>query len=213
MKRYLSNKALRGALLAVAGLALGLGLDTQVMAASADTQAETQDNGVVTAITDKDVTAKVKQRLAAAPALKDADVGVTTVKGVVTLSGTVSDPHAKFAAAALAIQVPGVRILDDELKTVPDPSRPVADARAGKPALYRSIPDSRITADVRQLLAQSLPKRYQVAARTDHGVVYLSGNLMDGNAIERIRGMVAKVDGVKSVNTIGLDAPFVTMAF
>lgn len=212
MKRYLSNKALRGALLAVAGLALGLGLDTQVMAASADTQAETQDNGVVTAITDKDVTAKVKQRLAAAPALKEADISVTTVKGVVTLSGTVSDAHAKFAAAALAVQVPGVRILDDELKMAPDP-RPSDDARAGKPALYRSIPDSRITADVRQLLAQSLPKRYQVAARTDHGVVYLSGELVDGNAIERIRGMVQKVDGVKSVNTIGLDAPFVTMAF
>ena len=212
MKRYLANKTVLRALLAVTGLALGLGLDTQVMAARADTQAETQDTSVVTAITDKDVTAKVKQRLAAAPALKDADIGVTTVKGVVTLSGTVSDPHAKFAAAALAIQVPGVRILDDELKTASD-NKPSADVRTGKSALYRSVPDSRITADVRQLLAQSLPKRYKVAARTDHGVVYLSGDLMDGNAIERIRGMVAQVDGVKGVNTIGLDAPFVTMAF
>ena len=211
MKRYLSNEALY-ALLAVAGLALGFGLDTQVMAASADTQAEAQDSGVVTAITDKDVTAKVKQRLAAAESLKDADIHVTSVKGVVTLSGTVSDPHAKFAAAALAIQVPGVRILDDELKTASD-SKPSADARAGKPALYRSIPDSRITADVRQLLAESLPKRYQVAARTDHGVVYLSGEVMDGNAIERLRGMVAQVDGVKSVNTRGLDAAFVTMTY
>lgn len=209
MKRYLSNKAL---LLAFAALALGLGLDTQVMAASADTQAEAQDSGVVTAITDKDVTAKVKQRLAASESLKEADIRVTTAKGVVTLSGTVSDPHAKFAAAALAIQVPGVRILDDELKTVSDP-RPGAEARAGKPALYRSIPDSRITADVRQLLAQSLPKRYQVAARTDHGVVYLSGEVMDGAAIERLRGMVAQVDGVKKVNTLGLDAPFVTMTY
>lgn len=209
MKRYLSNKAL---LLAFAGLALGLCLDTQVMAASADTQAEAQDSGVVTAITDKDVTAKVKQRLAASESLKEADIRVTTAKGVVTMSGTVSDPHAKFAAAALAIQVPGVRILDDELKTVSDP-KPGVEARAGKPALYRSIPDSRITADVRQLLAQSLPKRYQVAARTDHGVVYLSGEVMDGAAIERLRGMVAQVDGVKKVNTLGLDAPFVTMTY
>lgn len=193
MNRYLPDKA---PLLAIAGLALWLGFDTQVIASQPP------------AVSDSEITARVKEGLAGVPSLKGADIGVTTSDGVVTLSGTVSDPHAKFAAANTAILVEGVRVLDDELK-VKSNRNLVAEARPAK----RGISDDKITADVRELLAQSIPKRYRIDAKTEHGVVYLSGDVMDGDAIERLKGMVAQVDGVKHVNTVGLDAPFVTMAY
>lgn len=196
MNRYLSNKASLRAVLVVAGLAFGLGLGAPAIATDSDGQ----------------ITAKVKETLANVESLKGADIGVKTSDGVVTLTGNVSDPHAKFAAVAAVDSVEGVRILNDELKTESH-HKMAADPKPGKSAARRAISDDRITADVREVLAQSLPKRYKVDAKTTDGVVFLSGDVMDGNAIERIRSLVAKVDGVKRVNTLGLDAPFITMAY
>ena len=206
---FLNGAPLRAALI-VAGLALGLGLDTQVIAASTPPPSET--HAAAPNVSDGQINARVKETLAGVPSLKGADIAVATSEGVVTLSGTVGDPHAKFAAANAAITVEGVRILDDELK-VRSGNKMAAETRTGRSGAKHSASDDRITADVKQLLAVSIPKRYKVDAKTEHGVVYLSGEVMDGNAIERLRGMVAKVDGVKQVNTLGLDAPFVVMAY
>ncbi len=192
MNRYLSN------VLAVVSLGLGLGLAMPSIAADS--------------ASDNEVSARVKESLAGVDSLKGANISVQTADGVVTLSGTVSDPHAKFAAVAAADTVEGVRVLNDELKTT-SPRKPVADVRAGKPATRRAIADDRITGEVREVLAQSVPKNYKVNARTSDGVVYLSGDVMNTDTIERLRGLVAKVDGVKSVNTQGMDAPFITMAY
>lgn len=208
MNRYGLNDTMIRALLLSAGLAFGFGIGMPAFAV--DTAAPSQAHAG--AVSDAEITAEVKRRLASAESLKKSDIKVATANGVVTLSGTVSDPHAKFAAAAIVITVNGVRILDDELKTASDYVLP-AQAKPSKAVARRAVPDSRITADVKELLAQSLPKRYKVDVRTTQGVVYLSGDLMDRDAIERIRGMVANVDGVKSVNTLGVDAPFVTMAY
>src|ERR1700733_8801328 len=108
MKQHLSKKASLRILLATAALSLGLGL---AMPGSAATDES---------VSDSQITAQVKEQIAAEPTLKGADIDVKTVRRVVTLSGTVSDPHAKFAAAAAAIRVEGVLTLNDDLKVASD---------------------------------------------------------------------------------------------
>ena len=63
------------------------------------------------------------------------------------------------------------------------------------------------------MLFRSLPSRYKVDVVTSDGVVYLSGDLQSRDAVTRVSTLVAQVNGVKSVNTVGLDAPFVTMVY
>ena len=91
------------ALLAVAVLGLSVGLPA-----------------MASDLSDSQVTLKVKAALATVKSIKGASIAVKTVDGVVTLSGTVSDPHAKFAAVAAVVDLEGVRILEDQLKTKTD---------------------------------------------------------------------------------------------
>ena len=73
--------------------------------------------------------------------------------------------------------------------------------------------DERITLDVRQALAESLPSHYKVDVKTTDGVVYLRGDLKDQDAIAFVKGRVEQVDGVKSVDTSELDAPYISIAY
>lgn len=113
MNDYRSKLMSLRTLLAVTVLGLGLGLSTPGIAAGN--------------LSDSQVTTRVKAALANVKSLKGANISVKTVDGVVTLSGTVSDPHAKFAAVAAVVDLEGVRILDDQLKTETDHNQ-VADA-------------------------------------------------------------------------------------
>jgi hyperosmotically inducible periplasmic protein len=203
MKKHLSKQASLRALLATAALSVGLGLAMPASAAMDDH------------VSDSQITAQVKQPIAAEPTLKGADIDVKTEKGVVTLSGTVSDPHAKFAAAAAAIRVQGVLTLNDDLKVASDRQRVawVSSASRAGSAMRHSARDERITQDVRQVLAESIPHHYKVDVKTTDGVVYLRGDLKDQDAIAFVTGRVEQVDGVKSVNTSELDAPYISIAY
>ena len=211
MNRFPFNKAsLRDALL-VAGLAFGFALGMPAIATASTSRAPAQSTGASNTVSDREVTTKVKQRLAETESLRNARIGVSTVDGVVTLSGTVSNTHVKLAAAALAVQVEGVKVVDDELKTAND-YKLAADPKPMRTADDRPVPDSRITANVQALLNQ-IPSPYKVNARTDHGVLFLTGDLQYPSDIQTLRETVRKVDGVRSVNTVGLDAAFVTVAY
>jgi len=212
MNRHWWNNISLRTLLLSAGLACGLGIGMQAYAMDVTAPPGAHAEG---SVSDAGLTANVKSRLASVPSLKGADIRVSSKDGVVTLSGTVSDPHAKFAAVAAVVSMEGVRVLDDELKTPPT-SRMVAEtktAKTTKVTTKHAASDSRITAQVQELLADRIPARYKVDVTTTDGVVFLKGDLMDGDMIERVRGMVVKVDGVKSVNMLGVDAPFITMAY
>jgi hyperosmotically inducible periplasmic protein len=203
MKKHLSKQASLRALLAMAALSVGLGLAMPGSAAADDS------------VSDSQITAQVKQQIAGEPTLKGADIDVKTVKGVVTLSGTVSDPHAKFAAAAAAIRVQGVLTLNDDLKLASERQKvaSVSSPSPARPAMRHSARDERITLDVRQVLAESLPNHYKVDVKTTDGVVYLRGDLKDQDAIAFVKGRVEQVDGVKSVNTSELEAPYISIAY
>lgn len=210
MNIYLSKKMSLRALLATAGASFYLGL---AMPAIARDSVPTQVTDATIA-SDNGVTARVKESLAGVQSLKGDSIGVKTVDGVVTLSGTVQDPRAKFAAVQAAISVEGVRVLDDELKTSAERGKvAMADPKSAKAPVRHSARDEKITANVQQLLAENLPSRYKVDVVTTNGVVYLSGDVQSLSAITRVSTLVAQVDGVKSVNTLGLDAPFITMTY
>src|SRR5215469_11088330 len=184
MNSYVSKNVSHRVLAAVLALGFGLGLGTPSIAA-----AGTSDN---------EVTGRVKEQLAGVNSLKGADIGVKSVDGVVTLSGTVRDSAAKSMAVASAVNVEGVRVVDDELKTAPVQKK-AADPVPGKSIPRHSDRDDKITSEVRVLLAESLPGHYKVDVKTTAGVVHLRGELKDRDAIERIRGLVAQMDGVKNV--------------
>ncbi len=66
---------------------------------------------------DSEITAKVKAALFAEPGLKSMQISVDTVKGVVTLSGTVDSQQNSDKAKALAGAVSGVKTVENKLLT------------------------------------------------------------------------------------------------
>lgn len=66
-------------------------------------------------IDDSVVTAKVKTAILSEPALKSSEINVETYKGVVQLSGFVSNPEAVGTATMVAKKVRGVRSVHNDL--------------------------------------------------------------------------------------------------
>jgi osmotically-inducible protein OsmY len=67
------------------------------------------------AVDDASITAMVKTAVLAEPGLKSLQIGVDTVNGVVTLSGTVDTPEMKDRATNVAQGVNGVQAVIDNL--------------------------------------------------------------------------------------------------
>jgi hyperosmotically inducible protein len=194
--------------LITAALAAGLGVTGTVMADTSDTAAAPQphSDGMVATITDTAITAKVKARYMGDDRLKNSDIKVTTTNGVVSLSGTAANSDAKSAAVELATGVEGVKSVDAMDLGSPTASTGM-EPKAEKVAMHtkRAVSDSWITTKVKsELLADSVSKGFDVSVTTKHGVVMLSGNLANNDAIDHVKDVASKVDGVKSVDTSGL---------
>jgi hyperosmotically inducible periplasmic protein len=67
------------------------------------------------AIEDTEITAKVKAAIFAEPGLKTLQISVDTIKGVVTLSGSVDSLQSSTRAKALAGAVAGVKEVENRL--------------------------------------------------------------------------------------------------
>lgn len=67
------------------------------------------------AIDDTEITTKVKAAIFAEPGLKTLQISVDTVKGVVTLSGSVASAPNSDKAKALASAVSGVKEVNNQL--------------------------------------------------------------------------------------------------
>ena len=67
------------------------------------------------AIDDAEITTRVKAAIFAEPGLKTLQISVDTVKGVVTLSGSVDTPANSERAKGLAAAVSGVNQVDNQL--------------------------------------------------------------------------------------------------
>jgi len=71
------------------------------------------------AIDDAAITTQVKAAIFAEPGLKTLQISVDTVKGVVTLTGSVDSPASSDRAKALASAVAGVKGVDNRLALKP----------------------------------------------------------------------------------------------
>ncbi len=71
------------------------------------------------AMEDTEITAKVKAAVFAEPGLKTLQISVDTVKGVVTLTGSVNSQANSDRAKALAGAVAGVKAVDNRLTVKP----------------------------------------------------------------------------------------------
>jgi hyperosmotically inducible protein len=85
--------------------------------AAASLSAQSAKTGV--AIDDTEITTKVKAAVFAEPGLKSMQISVDTVKGVVTLSGTVDSQDNSDRAKALANAVSGVVKVENQLLIKP----------------------------------------------------------------------------------------------
>lgn len=185
-------------MLVAAGLSAGLGF-APVYAASTDVDQppEARSDGVVAAITDTAITAKVKAQLTREDSLKESDIRVTTTNGVVTLDGAVANANDKALAATITKSIDGVKSVDNNLRT---PGTTDAQAKATDTAS-----DSWITAKVKsKLLADSISKGTEIKVETTKGVVQLIGILPTRDAIAHAKDLAAQVEGVKSVDTSAL---------
>ena len=181
--------------LIAAGLVIGLGVSTAYAADDAAPQAHSNSMG--TAISDTAITTKVKAKLMGEDTLKKSKISVTTTNGVVTLNGSASSVEAMSTAEYAAKTVDGVKSVDNNLKTAMS-SETVARTK-------RAVSDSWITTKVKsEILADSVSKGFHVKVKTTHGVVVLKGALANQDAIEHVKDIAEKVDGVKSVDTSAL---------
>jgi osmotically-inducible protein OsmY len=73
-------------------------------------------------MTDDQITAAVKDKLAKTPSLKDATINVATSAGVVTLTGKVKTGALKGVATNAAKRVPCVKKVDNKCETEPKPA-------------------------------------------------------------------------------------------
>lgn len=85
----------------------------------AEKAASEQSAKAALAFDDSEITTKVKAAIFAEPGLKTLQISVDTVKGVVTLSGTVDSQANSDKARSLAVAVAGVKEVINKLVVTP----------------------------------------------------------------------------------------------
>jgi hyperosmotically inducible protein len=138
-------------------------------------------------VRDSWLTAKTKIALFADERVKGRQVGVETVKGVVTLRGKVDSDEAKAAAASLAEGIEGVKSVRNDLQVVAPGDRKAVD-----------VSDKDITRQVEDRVSKD-PRLKKVDVRTDRGVVILTGDVPGIGASARASEIAREVPSVRAV--------------
>jgi hyperosmotically inducible protein len=200
MTPYRSN-SFRNALVATA-LVFGFGIAHGANDDAAAPQPHSDSLGA--AATDTAITARVKAKITSEAALENSHISVTTTNGVVTLGGSASSSSAKSVATAAARSVEGVTSVDNQLKT-PTTTKTSAATHDTLAKTEEVGSDSWITTKVKSgILASSLTQGFDVNVKTTHGVVVLRGALANQAAVDNVKDIAGKVEGVKSVNASAL---------
>lgn len=188
----MNAKRLQTSLLAIS-CALGLCLGSTYAAAEDAAVPQAKSDGLRATVTDTVITTKIKSRLMAKKRLDHSTIGVTTTNGVVTLQGAADSDENRELAESVAKSVSGVKSVDNSL-TVSTDNTTLTKTK-------RIVSDSWITTQVKSaMLADSPAKAMDVSVRTRQGVVILKGVLADQDAIDHVKALAAKVEGVKSVD-------------
>lgn len=206
------NTLIAAALAATFGVGLSACSDTDEYAATT-----ARSNSATDAMSDTVITTKVKAQLASDSSIQSSNIEVSTANGVVTMDGYVNDAAASSAAERTAKAVSGVTRVQNRLTTssstmssnnMSSDSRYSDDGTTiGSAAddMQEATSDAWITTKVKTaLLADSDAKGFDVNVETNNGVVTLQGEMDTQAAIDHVREIAAKVDGVKSVNVTAM---------
>ncbi len=160
--------------------------DSGVMHKAADKAKETTREAK-TEVTDSWVTSKAKIALFSDSRVKGRQIKVETMKGMVTLRGKVDSDEAKSAAGEVVKGVEHVKGVKNDLQVVAPKERKSVD-----------ISDKDITTRVEKRLKQD-PSLRKITARTDAGVVTLTGEAPDITKSAHASELASEVSGVQSV--------------
>lgn len=156
------------------------------------------------AVADEALSAEVRKRLDADPALRDSKIKVKSVnRGVVLLSGQAETLSAHLDALEVARATPGVKRVASEIES-PDTladDEIWRDAKSdSKTATASAAKDAWITTDAKvRLIANSDTPARDINVDTLGGVVTLFGTVPTEAARRAAEMEIKKVDGVKSV--------------
>ena len=168
--------------------------DSGVMHKAADKAKETTREAK-TEVTDSWVTSKAKIALFSDSRVKGRQIKVETMKGMVTLRGKVDSEDAKSAAGEVVKGVEHVKGVKNDLQVVAPTERKSVD-----------ISDKDISARVEKRLKQDSSLK-KITARTDAGVVTLTGEAPDITASAHASELASEVSGVQSVkNEVSLSS-------
>ena len=138
---------------------------------------------------DSVVTTSVKAALLAEASINSRDFSVETSKGVVQLSGFVSDAAQVDRAVAVAQAVAGVKEVQNRLVL-----------KVGDTSIGSNVDDTVITGRVKAaLLADKAAKSLDISVETRKGEVMLSGFVATKAQINMAETLAAKQEGVKAV--------------
>ena len=130
---------------------------------------------------------QILSKLRADPELANNKIEVHVDKGVATLKGKVDSEMEKSRAVTLAA-VPGVHIVDDQLKVASEGAKAI-------------VTDSAITTSLKtKFLADSTVRSADISVDTNNGVVTLSGTAPSQPAHKLAVDMARSTDGVRRVD-------------
>ncbi|MDX1901672.1 MAG: BON domain-containing protein [Gammaproteobacteria bacterium] len=143
--------------------------------------------------TDTSITNTVNTTFESSNALKGSKINVSTLNGVVSLSGDVNSNDQAYTAVSLAQSIPAVKDVDASRLTV-----------KGSQHL---LSDSLITAKIKGLFIQEKIfgdkdiATLSIHVETNNGVVSLSGTADNQTQIDTAKTIASAVSGVKDVKT------------
>jgi hyperosmotically inducible periplasmic protein len=182
-------------------------------AAAASAPADTQEDqpqrhsdNLQAAVSDTATTAKVKEQLATDKRLENSKISVTTINGIVTLTGSAPTHDAASAAEEVASSVSGVKGVDNRISAPSALESAAGHVSQTAKAGAQKASDDWITTKIKgQILAdRSVERGSDINVSTSGGVVMLTGTASSRNAADHARDIARKVKGVKSVDTTGL---------
>jgi hyperosmotically inducible protein len=146
------------------------------------------------AVDDATVTAKVKTRLAGDTETSAIKIGVTTVKGVVTLSGEVPTDREKTKAEQVARGTEGVTQVVNNITINPD----AIGATNVREKTEEAVNDAAILSKIKSKLL--LEKITGTNVDVVNGEVTLKGEVSEQKQISQAEEIARSTNGVKSVN-------------
>ncbi len=187
-------------------LSLGGGLALAVDHAG---HSEDESSSATQAVSDTWITTKVKAELATADGVSSTDISVTTVDGVVTLTGVLPTRAAVDAAVAHTRSVKGVLRVDAAGLKVGDAARVAASNQASdeSSSVGQAVDDTWITTKVKAELATTDGvSSMDISVDTVDGVVTLTGSLSSDLEVKKAIAAARSVKGVRQVDATALRA-------